>query len=105
MAISTGSDLMYNGKKIIGSAQFRKQNYILQHGSILLDINTEIISNIFNKKLTESNTITINQINPGLTNINILCDAIKSGFEKKFALKFTANYTPNLALLGNRNQY
>ena len=34
MLISTGADLCYHGKKLIGSAQCRKQGYILQHGSI-----------------------------------------------------------------------
>ena len=35
MLISTGADVCYQGRKIIGSAQYRKQGYILQHGSIL----------------------------------------------------------------------
>ena len=35
MSLSTGADLTYNDKKLIGSAQFRKQNYLLQHGSVL----------------------------------------------------------------------
>ena len=35
MLISTGADVCYKGRKIIGSAQYRKNGYILQHGSIL----------------------------------------------------------------------
>ena len=35
MLLSTGADVCYQGKKIIGSAQCRKHGYILQHGSIL----------------------------------------------------------------------
>ena len=36
MLVSTGADLCYQGKKLIGSAQCRRNNYIMQHGSILL---------------------------------------------------------------------
>lgn len=36
MAISTGADIEHEGQKVIGSAQFRKEGYILQHGSILV---------------------------------------------------------------------
>lgn len=34
----TPGDIVVNNEKIIGSAQARKQNYILQHGSIRLDL-------------------------------------------------------------------
>jgi len=88
MAISTGADLSYMGKKIIGSAQFRKQNYILQHGSILLDINTEMINNIFYTKNPDINLITIKQIYPDIADIKILSKAIISGFEETFGLKY-----------------
>lgn len=37
MLVSTGADLCYKNRKLIGSAQFRKEGYILQHGSILYD--------------------------------------------------------------------
>ena len=47
MLISTGADLCYCGKKLIGSAQCRKQGYILQHGSILYDYNKELLEKIF----------------------------------------------------------
>ena len=47
MSLSTGADLCYKGKKIIGSAQYRHQNYILQHGSILFSYNKEIIEKLY----------------------------------------------------------
>ena len=37
MLVSTGADLCFKGKKLIGSAQFRKDGYILHHCSILYD--------------------------------------------------------------------
>ena len=47
MDISTGADLRYKNKKFIGSAQFRKKGYILQHGSMPIDIEHKLINNIF----------------------------------------------------------
>jgi len=88
MAISTGSDLSYKGKKLIGSAQFRKHDYILQHGSILLDIDYELLHNVFSIKDTIQNLITLKQIDPALIDINFLVNALKTGFERKFRLSF-----------------
>lgn len=88
MAISTGSDLNYNGKKLIGSAQFRKQNYILQHGSILIDIDNTVLSNIFGSEDTQPNHITLKSILPNFKNIDELANCIKSGFEECFSIDF-----------------
>ena len=43
MLLSTGADLCWNNRKFIGSAQCRRNGYILQHGSILLDYNKELL--------------------------------------------------------------
>ncbi|MDD3012512.1 MAG: lipoate--protein ligase family protein [Candidatus Gastranaerophilales bacterium] len=88
MALSTGADLNYKGKKIIGSAQFRKQNYILQHGSILLDIDPKMLENIFYSENPDKNLITIKQINPAIADINIISRAVISGFEAIFGCKY-----------------
>lgn len=66
MLISTGADLTYNGKKLIGSAQFRKDNYILQHGSILYDYDRELLEEIFKEKVDTSSIISIKEINPNI---------------------------------------
>lgn len=85
MSLSTGADLCYKGQKLIGSAQFRKQNYILQHGSVLFSYNKEVIENIFNEK-TISGTITnINEINNTLTREDII-DCMKKGFKSYFSI-------------------
>lgn len=67
MAISTGADLCYKGKKFIGSAQCRKNGYILQHGSILLDYNPEILDKIFNEKTDYSSIISLKEIDSDIT--------------------------------------
>lgn len=66
MSLSTGADLSYKGKKLIGSAQFRKEGYILQHGSILFDYDKELIEKIFNEKADENSLTCLNHINSDL---------------------------------------
>jgi lipoate-protein ligase A len=71
MLLSTGADLSYNGKKLIGSAQFRKQNYILQHGSILFSYDKNKIEKIFNEKVAQNSITYINEINSQLSRQDI----------------------------------
>lgn len=85
MNLATGSDLTYQGKKIIGSAQARKRDYILQHGSILIDYDKALLERIFKEKVDE--IISLKEINSDLCNIELLCDALKRGFEKNFNVK------------------
>ena len=87
MSLSTGADLSFNGKKLVGSAQCRKQNYILQHGSVMFDFNAELIQNIFSEMPEKSKIITINEITPDLE-IRQLCEFLKSGFWEYFDTKF-----------------
>lgn len=72
MLISTGADLCYKGKKLIGSAQCRKNGYILQHGSILYDYDKELLEKIFNEKVDTSSVTTIKEINPDITKEDII---------------------------------
>lgn len=85
MSLSTGADLSVNGKKIVGSAQFRKQGYILQHGSIMFDYDKEIIKNVFGETPDTSKITTIKEAAPQVT-LEKLCDSLKSGIEKSFNL-------------------
>lgn len=87
MSLCTGADLSYNGMKLVGSAQFRKHGYILQHGSILIDFDSKKIENIFGEKPNEQKIISLSKIKPAFDFDN-LCDNIKSGFENYFNLKF-----------------
>lgn len=43
-------EIIANNKKIVGSAQTRKQGKLLQHGAVLIDINVEKYVNCFNLK-------------------------------------------------------
>lgn len=65
MLLSTGADVCYRGQKIIGSAQCRKQGYILQHGSILLGYDKELLERLFNEKV--QGIVTVREILPDIT--------------------------------------
>ncbi len=72
MLISTGADLCYKGKKLIGSAQCRKSGYILQHGSILYDYNSELLEKIFKEPVNTAVITSIKEINQDLTKDEII---------------------------------
>ena len=73
MRLSTGADVCYKGQKIIGSAQCRKNGYILQHGSILFGYDKSLLENLFHEEV--KGIVTVNEILPTLT---------KEEFVKKF---------------------
>ncbi len=87
MSLATGADLSFNGRKIVGSAQFRKQNYILQHGSILLDYDTAKIEEIFDEKIQTEKIATMKEIDPLISKF-MLVDALKKGMGEFFDLAF-----------------
>lgn len=72
MLISTGADLCYQNRKLIGSAQCRKQGYILQHGSILYDYDKLLLEEIFQEKVSTDEIVSIKEINPKLTKKEII---------------------------------
>ncbi len=73
MLLSTGADVCYKGQKIIGSAQCRKNGYILQHGSILFGYDKELLESLFKEEVK------------GITTVNeILPDLTKDEFVKRF---------------------
>ena len=62
MLVSTGADLNYEGRKLIGSAQCRKKGYILQHGSILFDYNKTLLEEIFKENVNNTQITTVKEI-------------------------------------------
>jgi lipoyl(octanoyl) transferase len=72
MLVSTGADLCYKNRKLIGSAQFRKEGYILQHGSILYDYDKELLEKIFKEEVDTSSIISIKEINSNITQKDVI---------------------------------
>ena len=72
MLISTGADLCYKEKKLIGSAQCRSHGYILQHGSILYDYDKKLLEEIFKEKVSTDEITSIKEINSKLSKEEII---------------------------------
>ena len=87
MSLSTGADLSYKNKKIIGSAQVRKSGYILQHGAILIDVDFELIKKLFHENTFSHEITFLKEINCNIS-LEELIYGIKKGFESKFNQKF-----------------
>ncbi len=96
-AVSAKSEIQFAGKKLIGSAQRKINNTILQHGSILCgDYHRRIIEYL---NTTEENLIKINDelsdktielenILGNKTDFEKLEGSLVTGFEKHFNIKF-----------------
>ncbi len=65
MLLSTGADVCYKNKKLIGSAQYRKGGYILQHGSILYGYDKSLLEKLFNEKI--ENITTVKEVIPNIS--------------------------------------
>lgn len=84
-ATATNADLITeDGKKAIGSAQLRRRNAILQHGSMILEDNSDLFIKIFNEPAPQ-NLLTIV---PSLENRNIstIVEALKLAAEDWFKI-------------------
>ncbi len=86
-AAPTFSDILLNGKKVVGSAQMRNDYGLLQHGSILYHVDLEQIFYCFNlgedarKKLVELSKKKISSLSDEL-NREITFDAIKDALKR-----------------------
>jgi len=88
------NDIIVSGKKISGSAQTRKEGMVLQHGTILLDVNVEKMFSILkvpDEKMkgkiiqnVKERVTSLNQLNQ---NPNGLQDRLKKSFEDAFGKK------------------
>jgi len=94
-------EINYQGRKIIGSAQIRKGNAILQHGSILFNHNQELMAELMPtksnkdketiKKLLSRKTVAINDLIENSLTFNEFVNILKSNFQKHFGISFSAN--------------
>lgn len=91
MSLATGADLSVNNKKIIGSAQFRKQGYILQHGSLMFDYDKDKIFNIFGEIPQDEKITTLKDTAPQIT-IETLCTSFINGVQEYFNIELKPFY-------------
>jgi lipoyl(octanoyl) transferase len=92
-------EIEYKGKKLVGSAQRRYENVVLQHGSILIgDFHKQLpslLSPDLNPRIREKmeqeislKTITLNEIMGREVSFDEAAQCIKKGFEMEFKINF-----------------
>jgi lipoate-protein ligase A len=101
-AVSAKSEINFMGKKLVGSAQRKIGNLVLQHGSILcgkFHLNLVDYLNVHNnekEKIRNEITQTTTELS-SITNDEIdyekLTISVKTGFEKQFKVCFEDNMT------------
>jgi len=93
------NDIIVNGKKISGNAQTRKLNAILQHGTILIDVDVEKMFKVLKvsdekikdkmiKSVKERVTSIKNELGKEV-NFNEVAEALKKGFEEALNIKLS----------------
>ncbi|WP_230499552.1 lipoate--protein ligase family protein [Sutcliffiella rhizosphaerae] len=90
-------ELVVEGRKVAGSAQTRQKGVILQHGSILLDIDEDLLFSLFNypservKERMQNNfknkAVAINALRETPVTIDEAKQAFYNGFEKALNIK------------------
>ena len=85
-------ELVVEGRKVAGSAQTRQKGVILQHGSILLDLDEDKLFSLFKypnervkermQKAFKSKAVAINEIAKENVTIEMAKKAFKAGFEE-----------------------
>lgn len=92
------NDVVVNGKKISGSAQARRGNAVLQHGTLMYNTNLEILEKALKAPREKLADRGVSSLRERVTTISLeLCrkvgkeeviEALKRGFEEAFNLDF-----------------
>ncbi|MFN8575469.1 MAG: lipoate--protein ligase family protein [Candidatus Sericytochromatia bacterium] len=61
-ATSIVTDINYQGKKLVGSAQLRRGDNFLQHGSILIEQDFKLLEKLFIDKIDTTNLLNLSEI-------------------------------------------
>ena len=88
-------EVQVEGKKIVGSAQVRKREIVLQHGSLLIELEKDKLFSIFNfpsaqireRFKTRFNATSLEEILKRKTSFSELSEILPRGFEKEFGVR------------------
>ncbi|MFH1101716.1 MAG: biotin/lipoate A/B protein ligase family protein [Methanobacteriota archaeon] len=94
------NDIIVEGKKISGNAQTRKMNTVLQHGTILMDVDVETMFSLLqvpNEKIKDKliadvkqRVTSIKHVLGRMLSFEEVAVAMKTGFEDEFAVELVA---------------
>jgi lipoate-protein ligase A len=88
-------EVQVKGKKIVGSAQVRKREIVLQHGSLLIELEKDKLFSVFNfpsaqireRFKTRFNATSLEEILNRKVNFSELSDILPRGFEEEFGVR------------------
>jgi len=90
-------EVQVEGKKIVGSAQVRKREIVLQHGSLLIELEKDKLFSVFNfpsvqireRLKTRLKATSLEEILKRKINFSELSEILPRGFEEEFGVKLT----------------
>jgi len=94
-SIPSQYEVQVEGKKIVGSAQVRKKEIVLQHGSLLIELEKDKLFSVFNfpsaqireRLKTKFKATSLKEILKRKINFSELSEIIPRGFEEEFRVK------------------
>ena len=78
-----GGEVLVAGRKLVGSAQVRKRNAFLQHGSILLDGSQEIVRRVSRGSSVASRETTLSSVLRRRVSFDEVADAIVAAWDAR----------------------
>jgi lipoate-protein ligase A len=90
-------EVQVEGKKIVGSAQVRKREIVLQHGSLLIELEKDKLFSVFNfpsvqireRLKIRFKATSLEEILRKKINFSELSEILPRGFEEEFGVKLT----------------
>ncbi len=90
-------EVQVEGKKIVGSAQVRKREIVLQHGSLLIELDRDKLFSVFNfpsvqireRFNTRFKATSLEEILKKKINFSELSEILPRGFEEEFGVRLT----------------
>ena len=86
-AYNRGGDIMIGGKKFSGSAQHRLYDAILHHGTLMVDVNLDMLGRTLGVSDPQRHLINLHDVLPRRVPLSKIKRAINTGFEKRFNVK------------------
>ena len=84
------NDIVVNNKKVSGNAQTRKKNTLLQHGTILLDVNVEKMFSVLKVPSEKIKDKMINDVKARVMGVNKTFEQVAHNLKESFCERFDA---------------
>jgi lipoyl(octanoyl) transferase len=87
-AAASRSEIVWQGRKLVGSAQRRLGRAILQHGSILLEGDQEALRQVWPEAADQGRFVTLSEAGGRRFEFEEVAEAVRRGFESELGVAF-----------------